>query len=144
VTDEVIAVDVDGRPAPKGSRITGTSKAGNTYTYPASKYEKPWVDAVKGATQIVMRHYAMPEPPYRVDLEFRLAKPRQRRYEFPPVPDIDKLARATVDGLVAGKALRDDRFVTILTATKRYVRPGESPGVHAEIESVPALAVIAA
>lgn len=140
----MISVDVEGRPAPKGSRITGTTKRGDTYTYPASKYEKPWIDAVKFATQIVMRHHAMPEPPYHVELEFRLSKPRQRRYEFPPVPDLDKLARATIDGLVAGKALRDDRFVTSMTASKRYVRQNETPGVHAGFESLAASEAIAA
>lgn len=129
----MISIDVEGRPAPKGSRISARTKAGKSYTYPASKYERPWVLAVKEATQVVMRHHAQPEPPYTVELEFRLVepKPHARRAKHPTMHDLDKLARAAIDGLVAGGALSDDRHVTCLTATKRYLTAGESAGMSA-------------
>jgi len=130
----VIQIDVDGRPAPKGSRIMARTKTGKSYSRPASKYEKPWVEAVKTATQIVMRH-AQLAPPYRVELEFRLQKPKPngRASPWPTGHDLDKLARSTIDGLVQGGALSDDRHVTALTASKRYAEPGEQPGVVARV-----------
>jgi crossover junction endodeoxyribonuclease RusA len=140
----VIEIDICGRPAPKGSRLSKVSKAGHSYTFPASKYEKPWVDAVKEQTQIVMRHHPTPAPPYAVELEFRLHKPHNARYDYPPAPDIDKLARAVIDGLEQGGALSNDKHVTSLTVNKRYIEPGEQPGVHTRISSfaaAPALAV---
>lgn len=141
----MISIEVEGRPAPKGSRISKISKSGHSYTYPASKYEAPWVDAVKKATQVVMRHHTTPAPPYALDLELRIKRPVNRaRYEWPSGADLDKLARAVIDGLVSGGALEDDRHVTDLTVHKRYVRENELPGVHAIVTRPAASGQVAA
>ena len=143
----MIEIDVEGRPAPKGSRIAGITKTGHTYTRAASKYEKPWVDAVKTATQIAMRHHRSLDPPYEVELFFRLQPPKQptpRTKPWPVTPDLDKLVRAVLDGLQQGGCLADDRHVTALTTGKRYVRQGEAPGVHATITNPAASAQRAA
>jgi Holliday junction resolvase RusA-like endonuclease len=132
----MITVEVEGRPAPKGSRIAGKTKAGNTYTRPASKYEKPWVDAVREATRIVMRHHPTPDPPYEVTLRFRLNMPQKPRLTWPTVPDVDKLARAVLDGLTQGGAIEDDRCVTDLTVSKEYAVRDEPVGVTAEVTSL--------
>lgn len=131
----MIQIEAEGRPAPKGSRIMGHTKAGKSYTRPASKFEKPWVDAVKAAAQIVMRHHSMPEPPYAVELCFYMHRPNNPRYGWPVKADIDKLARATLDGLVVGGAIRDDCHVTALTVSTAWAtdRP---PGVVAYIRRV--------
>lgn len=137
--EAVILVHVTGRPAPKGSRIAGRTKDGRSYTRAASKYEQPWVDEVKRQAQIVMRHHDTPPPPYEVRLEFHLHKSRSRRRgapDYPTVGDVDKLARAVIDGLVKGGAMEDDRHVTSLTAGKRFAEPDESTGVIAEIRSL--------
>jgi Holliday junction resolvase RusA-like endonuclease len=134
----MIEFRVEGRPAPKGSRMQGYTKSGKGYTYPASKHEKPWVDAVKNATQVAMRHHPPVPPPYAVDLEILIATVRRPRYTYPVVPDIDKVARATIDGMVNGGALCDDSHVTALTVTKRYVRPDEAPGAYARFWSLAA------
>ena len=137
--EEVIEVAVEGRPAPKGSRISGRTKDGRTYTRAASKYEQPWVDEVKRQTQIVMRHHETPPPPYEVALEFHLKKAKSRPKnapDYPTVGDVDKLARAVIDGLVKGGAMQDDRHVTSLTADKRFARPDEPTGVIARIRSL--------
>lgn len=142
----MIELDVEGRPAPKGSRIAGKTKSGKPYTYPASTYEKPWISAVKRETQVVMRHHETLEPPYHVELEFRLKPPQRSRktVDWPTAHDLDKLARCVLDGLVAGRAIEDDRHVTALTASKRFVRQGEATGVHATITNPAANAVLAA
>jgi len=132
----VIEVEVEGRPAPKGSRIQGVTKSGKQYTRPASRYEAPWVAAVKRATQIVVRHATPIEPPYAVELEIRIQKAKNRRkgaVAWPTVGDVDKLARSTIDGLAKGGALEDDRHVTALTVRKRFTRREETPGVTARV-----------
>jgi len=132
----MIRVEVAGRPAPKGSRIAGKTKRGKFYTYPASRHEVPWVTTVADATRVVMRHHETPPPPYRVELHLRIARPLRgapSAYPWPTQHDIDKLARAVVDGLVKGKAMVDDRHVLSLHVVKDWVGPDEEPGVSAEI-----------
>jgi Holliday junction resolvase RusA-like endonuclease len=132
----MIRVEVAGRPAPKGSRIAGKTKRGKFYTYPASRFEVPWVEAVTEATRVVMRHHQTPDPPYRVGLVLRIARPSRggpAAYPWPTQHDIDKLARAVIDGLVKGKALADDRHVLSLTVEKDFVSTDEEPGVTAQI-----------
>jgi Holliday junction resolvase RusA-like endonuclease len=128
---EPITVVVEGRPAPKGSRIAG--KTNKAYTYPASTYERGWVAEVTHATKLIMRHRETPEPPYEVRLTFYLAKGKKVKYPWPPSPDLDKLARAVIDGLVKGAAMVDDRHVCTLTAKKVFAAHGQIIGVHAEV-----------
>lgn len=134
----MISVDVEGRPAPKGSRIHGRTKTGKSFTRPASKYELPWVEAVKQETLVVMRHHQQPPPPYAVELEFRLQRPARNQHQqtWPTAHDVDKLARAVVDGLVKGGAMADDRHVIRLTAVKRYTEQGEATGCSCRIAEV--------
>jgi len=135
VAVEPIVVEIQGRPAPKGSRMAGKTKAGKAYTYPASTYEKGWVAEVTHATQLVMRHHPTPPPPYAVTLTFRLLKARRSIYSFPTGPDLDKLARAVIDGLVRGGAMTDDRWVCTLTARKIFATSEAEMGVRAEVLS---------
>jgi Holliday junction resolvase RusA-like endonuclease len=135
----MVCVDVAGRPAPKGSRTAAKTKHGKLYTYPASKHERPWVDAVTDATRLVMRHRATPAPPYHVGLTLRIPRPVRQApsaYAWPTQHDVDKLARAVIDGLVKGKAMVDDRHVTSLTVCKLFVADGEEPGVTASVQEV--------
>lgn len=119
---------VSGRPAPKGSRVTATTKDGRTYTRPASKYEKPWIEAVAHATA------GEPMiPPYRVVLRFRLPRPKKPAHPWVAGPDVDKLARSTIDGLVRGGVLTDDRYVLSLDASKDW---GEEAGCLVTVESL--------
>lgn len=128
----MIEVFVDGRAAPKGSRIQGRTKSGHSFTRPASKYEKPWTEAVKAQVQIAARHQRL-EPPYALEMEFLIHAPRQKRYDWPTSADLDKLERAVIDGAVQGGAMVDDRHVTALTSTKRFAQKGERPGVYLRI-----------
>jgi Holliday junction resolvase RusA-like endonuclease len=135
----MIDVYVEGRPAPKGSRISVTGKDGRTWTRPASKYEEGWEKAVKAATQVAMRHAHDPGPPYAVSVEIRVAAPKRRidrKRWWPSQHDVDKLVRATIDGLVKGGAMTDDRHVIALTASKRYCATDEMPGASAQISQV--------
>jgi Holliday junction resolvase RusA-like endonuclease len=130
---EPIFVFVEGRPAPKGSRIAGRTKSGKGYTYPASVYEKGWVAEVTHEAKLVMRHRQTPEPPYEVDLTFYLKPSKRPKWPWPTVGDIDKYARAVIDGLVKGGCMSDDRHVCALTVRKQWADDQHPMGVIAEI-----------
>lgn len=132
-----VRVVAEGRPAPKGSRIQGTTRDGRVFTRAASKHEAPWVKAVASATELAMRHHAQIPAPYAVHIELLIAAPVRRTRDWPSQHDLDKLVRSTVDGLVRGGALDDDRNVVELHADKRFVRDGESPGAIATVATVP-------
>lgn len=140
----VLRIRAEGRPAPKGSRIQGRDSKGRAFTRPASKYEKPWTDAVKAATQLQARHLTVPAP-YVVDVQIYVARVKKKpAHWWPSSSDVDKLARAIVDGLVQGGAIDDDRNVVELHATKRFCEPGEPPGCLAYVATAKLRAVVAA
>lgn len=51
-------------------------------------------------------------------------------------PDVDKLARAVLDGLVAGGVMADDSQVVSLNCAKVYAGNGETPGAIIEVEAM--------
>jgi Holliday junction resolvase RusA-like endonuclease len=115
---------VPGTPAPKGSRIPGRRKDGSIFTRPASKREKPWGETVA----LIARGYRPPggkplEPPYEIDLVFVMPRGDRNKYAWPAVGDLDKLIRATLDGLTVGGLIVDDRHVTDLHSSKRFGDP---------------------
>jgi len=72
------------------------------------------------------------EGPVAVDLHFTVPRPKTlpRKVIWPiKRPDIDKLARAVLDGLVYGGVLGDDSQVVTLIAHKHYATPEALPGV---------------
>lgn len=110
---------VSGSPAPQGSK----RHVGHGFMVESSKAVGPWREAVRGETQ---RAFSEPvEGPVRVTVSFYLARPKSTRRLVPCVrPDLDKLARAVLDGLVMGGAFADDAQVTELLARKLYGKPG--------------------
>lgn len=70
------------------------------------------------------------EPPYRIGLRFVMPRPAGPKYEWPSADgDLDKLARAVLDGLVDGGLLLDDRHVVQLDTEKEFCEAGKSTGV---------------
>jgi len=120
----VITFTVPGIPAPKGSRTPGRRKDGSIFTRPASRSEHGWVEAVAAVAR-AYGHRARLAPPYRIDLRFALPRPKRPSYDYPTRGDVDKLARAVLDGLTQGGVITDDRHVTDLVATKRFASPGQ-------------------
>jgi len=101
-----LAFFVAGRPGPKGS----TNRSAQ-YTDPTATIARPW--------QIVV--------------VFRFRRPKRPKYLWPAHADIDKLGRATVDGLVDAGLLSDDRHVTGLYLRKEFAEPGEPEGALIEV-----------
>lgn len=137
---EPVSFRVRGRPAPKGSRNVRVTKKGHAYTYPASKYEEPWIQNVAAAARYVLHGQTMLDPPYRVELEFLQAPTknpgRKLRQDWPSRNDLDKLIRATMDGLVRGEAIEDDRHVVEIASRKRFVEDASDEGVLVTISTI--------
>lgn len=126
---------VAGTPAPQGSK----RHVGNGRMIEMSTAVGPWREAVKAIALAdgsnLERH------PVAVDITFYLKRPRghyrtgahenEVRASAPRYPksrpDVDKLARSTLDGLT-GVMFDDDCQVITLTATKQYAPAAQHPG----------------
>lgn len=135
----ILAFDVIGLPAPKGSfvrmpngaTVMGTSKTGRRKLV-------EWERAVADAA----RAYLADNPqqpitgPFAITIAFRFppSKSDPYRYWHAIKPDIDKCARLTLDSLKLGGLIGDDCAACKLTASKRFTIGDESPGCTIEIE----------
>lgn len=137
---------VPGIPAPQGSKFAAI-RGDRAYVVDANvKKLKAWRWLVTSNARelvepggehlpaAVLLVFTLPRPKYHYGTG-RNAGTLKERYESAGMdkkPDIDKLARAVLDGLTdAGNVFRDDSQVTKLVAIKTY---GETPGCFIEIE----------
>lgn len=136
-----LAFTVHGLPAPQGSK----RHVGSGIMVESSKAVGPWREAVRAETQAaVTAAGGRPKGPVRVDLTFRLPRPRGhfgRRGLLPSAPlyptvrpDLDKLARAALDGMVTGGAIRDDADVVELRVVKDYADDLYPPGLTVAVQ----------
>lgn len=114
---------VYGTPAQQGSkRFLGRTKSGRGIMAEASDKTAPWRSAVINACT----EYRKDNPDFvRITgavvarLIFTFDRPpsvsRKRRPFMSVAPDLDKLLRATLDGLTAGGVMKDDALVCDLT-----------------------------
>ena len=125
---------VRGTPAPQGSK----RHVGGGRMIEMSKAVGPWREAVRAETQRTMaatRLLTM-DGPVMVRITFYLARPKsapKKRVVPAGRPDIDKLARAVLDGLTEGGAWLDDGQVVTLHASKVYATEDFAPGCTIEI-----------
>lgn len=125
-------IEVRGTPAPQGSK----RHIGNGRMIEMSKAVGPWREAVRAETA---RTCSLPlDGPLRVQLVFSIRRPRshyrtgKNNWLLKPGapawpaarPDIDKLARAVLDGLTMGGAWKDDGQVAWLATVKQWGDPG--------------------
>lgn len=109
-----IIYSVTGTPAPQGSKIRTQYGMRD-----ASKKLKPWREAVKQASAEQAEQTDKVLGGVQVSIIFRFKRPTKAVREYPPI-DIDKLCRSTLDGMVAGGIIEDDRHVVKLKALKEY------------------------
>jgi crossover junction endodeoxyribonuclease RusA len=142
----VIRLEVIGEPQPQGNKtVVGGGKSGR----PARLVEgrrpearaafKDWRGAIAGASREWQLEHRAPliDGPVMVCLDFRMSKPKSApRWRWLPHarPDLDKLARAVLDG-ITGTLLTDDGRVVALLAFKRFAI-GEPPGVVVEVHDL--------
>lgn len=125
----LLDVIVRGLPAPQGSK----RHVGRGILVESSKRVKPWRDAVRSTVADAWPHDSF-DGPVIVELTFAFPRPAghygtgrnagtlKASAPLRPagLPDVDKLARSTLDGIVAAGVLRDDARVVDLHARKRY------------------------
>lgn len=115
---------VEGTPTPQGSMSVFNGRI----VHQKPKELTAWRNAIGNACRGIMEPLS---GPVEVDITFMLSKPRTVTRKQPHVrPDVDKLARAVLDGLT-GTAFHDDAQVVRLTARKIY---GGIPGAMIVIE----------
>lgn len=126
----MITIKVHGTPAPQGSK----RHVGNGVMIESSRAVAPWREAIRHETQRFDGRF--PDGPVKVTILFYMPRPQShygRRKGQPYVKDsapdrpvtmkkndIDKLARAVLDGITEGGALRDDGQVASLHVEKYF------------------------
>ncbi len=121
VTGSRIAFSVPGQPRPQGSHRVLVGPDGRTRVLEsAGRALAEWRSAVAWAARIASRGRPL-EGPVAVEATFLVPRPRRPAGALPARrPDLDKLLRALLDGLVAGRAISDDSQVTDVWCRKRY------------------------
>lgn len=126
-----ISFTAHGTPGPKGSRNVG--KHGQSYDQ--SRVGKQWQSDVALQARSALIRYGVKGPlpkPYHVEVVFAFPWPRQATHQWPSKADIDKLVRATLDGLTQGGVIEDDRHVISLVSVKRF---SDDPYAHIHVAS---------
>jgi crossover junction endodeoxyribonuclease RusA len=132
----MITIKVYGLPAPQGSK----RHVGHGVMVESSKAVGPWRERIAHETQSVGKR--IQKGAVEVDITFYLPRPKghygtgrnsERLKDSAPsrpetTPDVDKLGRAVLDGLVEGGALRNDSQVADLYAHKYYATENFPPG----------------
>ncbi len=136
----MITLDVLGTPAPKGSaramNIGGRARLIASSSSANAKAQKAWSAAIADAVFDVAAQLGNVSPirgPVWVSITFRMARPKghygkRGLLESAPMhptvyPDVDKLARCTLDALT-GLAFEDDSRIVSLYVGKQYAVPG--------------------
>lgn len=135
--------EILGTPAPQGSK-TGFNQGGRVVIVegkgPGRAKHKAWRQDVAATSRDIAADVGMFDGPLRVHLEFRLSMrttaPKWLQdigWDWAPTkPDIDKLVRSTLDGLVEGGLIREDSRVVELSASKIAVVGWTGCQVHIE------------
>ena len=132
----MITIRVFGDPAPQGSKNVYNGRVVESN----AKRLKPWRAAIAEATHnLLSEEHSLLLGPVRVEIDFYLPRPssiKKAKRALPIVPpDVDKLARAVLDGLGQGLNGKsgdgmlwgDDSQVIELVASKFYaddIEPG--------------------
>ena len=139
---------VRGIPAAQGSK----RHVGNGRMVESSRAVGPWREAVRAETQRAMNGREPLSGAVQVDASFYLPRPKSHyrtgrnahlvkdgapRRPFGK-PDLDKLARAILDGLTAGSAWADDGQVALLVTSKDYAITGHPAGCEINLYSMEA------
>lgn len=148
-------IRVNGVPAPQGSK----RHVGGGRMVESSRVVGPWREAVRAEAQranTVTGFDGRPSSaplyaPLSVTIVFVLPRPlshwggthHDAGYIKPSAPkypakrpDLDKLCRAVLDGLVAGGVMADDSQVCSINSAKVYASNGEAPGAIIEVEAM--------
>jgi len=135
-----MAFQVFGDPIPQGSKRAFAVKGRAPNIVDDNPTLKSWRSMIVDAAREELNHIRddgelppMELGPVRVTLMFFLRQPKRPKAPVPITkPDVDKLARAVLDGMTDAGVFRDDSQVTTLTVRKRYTT--EAPCVRVFVD----------
>jgi Holliday junction resolvase RusA-like endonuclease len=137
--EDAITFFVAGQPQPKGStRSFYVKKVERVVTTTTNKNTKQWqlrvATEAQRANESRRVSFFCPDKAcaYEVEASFLFPRPKSLPKKVrlnTRRPDLDKLARAVLDGL-ADILIPDDSQVVCISARKRYISDGETPGAH--------------
>lgn len=148
-----VVLRIKGTPVAQGSMTCVGGGPGRPHNVqPSNKQDlAPWRNKIAAAAKQAVAKGAswVSHDPVRVDLTITLERPKSVGRDWPSVyPDIDKLARAVLDGLTAGEVWQDDGQCVLLNVVKAYPDGGvhtpfpedvlEVPGVVIRLSDAPA------
>lgn len=123
---------VAGIPIPQGSKTAYVVGKRAVLTDANKKLLKPWrAEVTRIARAVWLDRVRIEDVAVRVEATFVFERPKSVKRPAPSVkPDVDKLARALLDGITDSGIWKDDSQVTDLHVEKVY---GAAPGVHVVI-----------
>jgi len=136
----VLEFTVHGTAQPKGSAKAFLPKG---WKHPVitsdNKSLRAWEDVVRAELQRVMENASDPtlflqlfDAAIRITFVFHLPRPQKPKHRFPITkPDLDKLARGTIDALT-GVLFRDDALVVAIDASKVYAATAAKVDIRIE------------
>lgn len=140
-----VVLRIIGIPAPQGSK-TAINRGGRTVLLegkgPGRAAVKEWRRAVADAARIhlTIDGSSTLAEAVKVAVDFVFTRPPsvsvRKRPHHTVKPDLDKLARSTLDALVEGGLLTGDQLVVDLHATKAYAAQGNPPGAVIRIDAM--------
>lgn len=129
-----VVLEVPGTPAPQGSK----RHVGGGRMVESSKRVGPWRDAIVAAAIRANVYGLRVDYPVSLTVSFNMVRPtahygarglRPSAPMFPATrPDLDKLLRSTLDGLVQASVLADDSVIVVVSAGKFYADDEDPPG----------------
>ena len=141
--NDLITLRVDGTPRPVARRGAAV-RGGRTVTYPRGRGHEWKAHVMVACRQMnqtgglsgrleVGIEYILPRPKdhyHNCGRGERGGELRASHISLPHIskPDLDNLNKGTLDGLVHGGLIKDDRFVVQLLSFKRYNHHGEPTG----------------
>lgn len=136
--DSPVVFTVPGQAAPQGSKRAFQNRhSGRIQLVESSKNVGPWRDRVALAAHQAMGGRPILTTAVSVCIDFVLTRPKSAPKRTTPKaskrPDLDKLARAVLDG-ITGIVLSDDSLVVNLHVCKRIAEIDEGPSATIRIE----------
>jgi Holliday junction resolvase RusA-like endonuclease len=128
-----MAFQVFGDPVPQGSKRGFVVKNRAVIVDDNKATLRSWRSQITDVARAELNGDAPDLGPVRVTMMFFLRQPKRPKAAVPITkPDVDKLARAVLDGMTDAGVFRDDSQVTTLTARKRYTT--EAPHVRVFVD----------
>lgn len=130
-------IHVEGIPAPQGSKNSAIVN-GKIVMWEASATKvAAWRKAIRQACQDWMNAGGKPfgTEALVIEITFILERPKSNTRQYPTTkPDLDKLIRATLDGLTQAAIWRDDCQIVAINAIKVYESKQQPPGAFIDIK----------